>query len=495
MAMDSLIGNPSRLAITNCWRLLLLGMSLAVLLISAAQIALDENPDRYWAFPVAITCLVWLTTFFVAGTRHFGTPYLFTTAYVLCLSVFHLGITMPFGLDLLDAVYWQQAGQSLWLERAGWSTVLALGSIGCGFALALRSTGPFIASADVKLRLVRISRSIVFWDGLGLLAASLVFFALAIYSMGNLLNYSRADLYRGVGDSRGLGVFMMVFPSAASLLVIGSESWWQKILGFSMAVLAFLLFMLSGYRSAALFPLLVAVIVWRKTERKVPVWMAVVGISLILLAIPMIGALRSVGPYGKLDKRAIETSVESAKVENTFGELGQTAGILANVLRLVPERDPHRYGMTYLMAVLQTIPNIMPDTAANRREVAKRESMKDTAVIANMIPSDWLTYRIAPEKYNIGQGVGFSAIAEAYLNFSYLGIFVYFLILGFVLGKFDNVQLLNHPNLIVFAGAMLWPLMRTVRNDFDNFLKPAAFMLIILMIWRLATHFVRPRGG
>jgi len=478
---------------TILWQTLLFTVSCGVLLSGTGQLASDSSADKNWAFPVAVASVLWLTTFVVVAVKRFHTVYLFTSAYILCLSVFHLGITLPLGLNLLDADGWEHVVPRQWLERAGWSTVLALGSIGIGFGLSSLNSPLFEPQEITDHDTARVSRSIAFWDGLGLLGAALVLLCIGLYSLGNILNYSRADLYRGVGDFRGMGVFMMVFPSAAALLFIGAEGWWKTTFAVIIAAIAALLFMLSGYRSAALFPLLVAVVTWKKTRRYLPTWLAAIGIALILLAIPMMGAFRAMGTYGELGEKDLIKSAEHAKVESTFSELGQTAGILAHVLRLVPDRDPYRYGMTYVMALQQAIPNIMPESAENRRQKVKREASMQPEVIAEMIPSDWLTYRIAPEKYNVGQGVGFSSIAEAYLNFSYVGICLYFVFLGFALGKLDSIPLLHNPNLLVFCCAMLWPLMRTVRNDFDNFIKPLAFMMIIVAFWRLTTHFVRPR--
>jgi len=475
------------------WQALFFAISAGVMLVGAGQLASESNPDRNRAFPIAVLSALWLMTFVIVAVKRFHTAYLFSTAYILCLSVFHLGITLPLGFTLYDADGLESVVPRRWLEQAGWSTALALGSMGIGLVLSFFTSTASAPREMTDCQTAYLSRSIAYWDGLGLLGAALVLFGIGLYSLGDILNYSRADLYRGVGDFRGMGVFMMVFPSAAALLVIGAEGWGKTVFAFTIAVTAILLFMLSGYRSAALFPLLVAVVAWKKTGRGLPAWLAAIGILTILLAIPMIGAFRAMGTYGELGEKHLLKSAEHAKVENTFEELGQTAGILAHVLRLVPDRDPYRYGSTYVMALQQAIPNLMPQSAENRRKEARREASKNPEVIAQMIPSDWLTYRIAPEKFDIGQGVGFSSIAEAYINFGYWGICAYFILLGYVLGKLDSIPLLHNPNVLVFCCAMLWPLMRTVRNDFDNFVKPFAFMLIIVALWRLTTHFVRPR--
>ena len=42
--------------------------------------------------------------------------------------------------------------------------------------------------------------------------------------------------------------------------------------------------------------------------------------------------------------------------------------------------------------------------------------------------------------------------------------------------------------MLIFAGALLWPFIRTVRNDFSNFVKPLGFIVIILLIWSVVTR-------
>mgnify|MGYP000167293271 FL=1 len=100
-----------------------------------------------------------------------------------------------------------------------------------------------------------------------------------------------------------------------------------------------------------------------------------------------------------------------------------------------------------------------------------------------MAPSDWLTYRILRDQFDLGQGVGFTGIGEPYLNFGVSGVIAYFLLLGFLLGKLDHKNIAYYPFIYVFCCSMLWPLMQTVRNDMSNFIKPVMFMLIILSLW------------
>ena len=144
-------------------------------------------------------------------------------------------------------------------------------------------------------------------------------------------------------------------------------------------------------------------------------------------------------------------------------------------------------------AVIGSLPNLTGEIRESKRVEARRKMRTNVNAISEMVPSDWLTYRIAREKFDTGEGVGFTTIGEAYLNFGVFGVVAFFGGLGFLLGRLDAINLLAHPKWIIFSTAILWPLMRTVRDDFANFVKPAVFVLIILLIWRVITIIFFPK--
>jgi oligosaccharide repeat unit polymerase len=158
---------------------------------------------------------------------------------------------------------------------------------------------------------------------------------------------------------------------------------------------------------------------------------------------------------------------------------------------MVPNTDPFRYGETYVQYLRASIPNLSGTIAKSDRSIALHESRSDPKAIARMPPSDWLTYRLLPEKFSVGEGVGFTGIGEPYLNFGLPGVVIFFLALGYLLGRLDQLNLLTHPAILVFAAATLWRLIQTVRDDFGNFIKPMVFIYIILIAWRFGLNVIR----
>jgi hypothetical protein len=82
-----------------------------------------------------------------------------------------------------------------------------------------------------------------------------------------------------------------------------------------------------------------------------------------------------------------------------------------------------------------------------------------------------MTLQATPEAYRAHGGLGFSAIAEPYMNFGAPGVAVYFFLLALVLVaayRFD----VSRPTRLALWAVVLGPLLWTVRNDFHGFFRP-----------------------
>lgn len=465
------------------WKGTLLLASLLAIVYSLFMISAISSVTNNWELQVSIVALTWIAIYFSCTYFLFKTAYLLTSLYVAMLVLFHLGITVPDAFGLFGQSGWPTGADSKWFELSGWCTVLSLGSLGLGFAIGYKrrdfgihralKAGP---DADTVL-------GGLYSDGLGLLVASAIFLGFAFATLGNLLNYSRVDFFRGVGDTRGLGGFLIVFPGALTALLIGATTPAQRRFAAIVATLGFITVLLSGYRGYALFPLLVGTTLWVKTGRTIPKLLAVGILGLVLLAISAVSILREGGPYKDINSATLVNSAQDAKLQDTL-VLGATGGVLAEVLRLVPAHDPYRFGQSYWLALQISIPNVLPLPREDPRAKSNREAAHDVDAINNMPPADWITYRIAPDKFAVGEGLGFTGIGEPYINFGYPGVIAFFIGLGFCFARMDSAALLQRPFLLVFCSTMLWPLISTVRQDIGNFIKPAVFVLIIVCAWR-----------
>lgn len=470
------------------WSTILGTLSFFIVLISVSQLLGEPELHEKWPLYVSVLSITWLATYLICSNAQFRTPYLITSAYIIPLCAFHLGLIIPYAFGWSEVSGLTSGTFAAWMERAGWYTVLALGCIGLGFSISLKRSNFKISKHIVAVSDSNKTLDILFSDGIGLLIASMIFLVMAIYSFGNLLNYSRVDFFRlNAGDTRGLGVFTMVLPIAVIFLAIGARKRVHKIIAYVLAALSFGVLLLSGSRSGALFPLLVGVVLWVKVGRRIPKPVAISALIFVLIAIPAIGLLRSSGEsYNKIQEEDVIKSTENAKIGDGFSEMGSTGTVLANIIRLVPNHDPFRYGSSYLHALADSIPNIGLNQNYSDRLRAGQKTMTDPKAALDLIPSDWLTYRLDKAKFYAGEGLGFSGIGEPYINFGLIGVIGFFVFLGYFLGRLDSFNLLASPKMLVFTSIILWPLLPLVRNDFGNFTKPVVFTLIILLIWRTA---------
>jgi oligosaccharide repeat unit polymerase len=471
-------------------RLILLAVSFGLLALALLDILGPQYTDSIWSQTVSICLLVWIVTFagFLLATHK--SLYCFGLAYVIALVLFHLGsiVAIAVGILLPEDVSLQLTEQGIRL--ASWYTIYALGAFGIGYAAGFR-----IERRVVPVQTVRATLDLEFFYGFGLLLASFVFLALAIQSLGNLLTYSRLDLFQSKDDVRGFGAMLMVFPSSLIALVVGANRPTQRLVAYSIGLIGFALLVLSGYRTSALYPVMIGAILWVKTGRRIPNVLAIGMIVAVMIAIPIIGALRQTGPYGALDQQQLSEAADQSDWRGGLVSMGQTNGILASMLDLVPRRDPYRYGESYIDAVLQAFPNIGMKHSESPRELINRLKTRPGGDPARLLPlNDWLTYRIAPDQFFMGAGTGSSSIGEAYVNFGVPGVFVAFVLFGFGFSRLDGLNLRHRPWLLLLLSVGMFHFCRTVRDDISNFTKPFVFCLIIILLWTLVLKAMRRTG-
>lgn len=445
----------------------------------------NNNLISGWPNIVMAVIIVWLLIYFYTSYKKKKTFFLFSTNYLVCLLVFHFS---HIGLHVFGLYEFEQFGgeeMGFWYQQAAWLVLLSLASFGIGNSLVTkREVEP---STDTLKNALNYHHKICWWYGLGLLCASLVFLMMLIYSVGNIFEFSRREIFGGVGDTRGFGVFQMTFPSALILIVIGAKSKIQKKLAFLIAIISGLIILLMGYRSVALFPLLVGITVWVKVGRRLNKAVAIFGMIFLLIAIPSVRYLRAMGSYESLSSSDLSASIEQAKINDVFLELGATSGVAAYVLKWMDEGESYRFGRTYLKAIGNSLPNIGFNIKGSDRENYSGLNVSEDDLL-NMSASDWFIFRYDKWMFETGGGSGFSAIAEPYLNFGYIGVIIVFAFLGYALAKLDAINLKLQPKYVLVSSVIMWPLMKTVRNDFTAFLKPVIFMVIVLGIWRVATY-------
>ena len=151
--------------------------------------------------------------------------------------------------------------------------------------------------------------------------------------------------------------------------------------------------------------------------------------------------------------------------------MGMSIRPLVETVDLMGAKD-FRRGKTYLLGIEGIVPNL-----ALRWEASSKEPEDE------LPPSHWITAMVDPWTYKNYGGMGFSAIAEPYMNFGVPGVVLYFIVLAFFLVWLEQVSIRNSYTLAAWA-LILGPLLWTTRNDFSNFFRPAGWGLLTLVVVR-----------
>ena len=481
---------------TGLW--FLLGASVLLFGWSSAKISGFAAAPTIDTFAVSFSALLWVIVYLTSTYAVFGTVYLLATAYILPLLVFHFGTIAQDGFGLIKVGgYVGDFGN--WITLAGWYVNLALACIGVAFAAAcllFRPPPPLPRQAASKLAANNLDRLRNL--AIGMCFACAAFLVIGIAQVGNILSYDRFSLFFGGMDIRGVALFNWVAPSTAVALVISAQSRRQKQWSYLVGLLMLIIFLFSGNRSMLFFPLLIGVVLWVKTGRRVPTLAAGGLVVLTLLVIPVLGALRMQGTYDTLTLDKIDESSTGSSISGALRELGGSAGVLGITLQYIPAEEPYRMGSSYLNDLRNAIPNIGASLdASNDPRQILRQSGSLSEGLLRLSPARWASVKVYGVQYALygNQGVGFSAVAEPYFNFGYLGVVGFFLAVGFGLARMECPNLLLDFGWLTFTSLFYWLFIMTVRNDLGDFTKPASFILISLGIWvvvRRFTPFARP---
>ncbi len=466
---------------TTIARAILAFASVIVGVLAIANVLGDPELYAGWPYVVVSLGVVWLAIFYAYTYRIFGSIYSFVNIYVFTLCVFHLSHVVIYVLGDQTLSYLVDPSVGSSYERASWYVLLSFSAFGMGCAVTkARDPNKSAVSPEAV-------KEFAFWIGLGLLLASVVAFFLLLVSVGSILNYTRIELYAGVGDTRGLGFMLIVLPSALTLLLCAARTVPERAMAYVVTAVSVLAIMFLGERSFVLFPGLVGLVVWHKVGKRIPGPVMITMVLAVLLTVPAISMIRSAGRYADIDATIIGESFRESQVKNTFIELGSCHGVLANVIRWVPVQEPYRFGETYADAIRAAVPNFGLRQSANGRDIMSG-AIDTTRQAREMSAADWYIFRVNSWMFDVGGGGGFSFIAEAYLNFGLTGVLAIMFGMGWVLTRLDYKDLSVHPYWLVTAAIIVWPLLKTIRNDFENFGKPVGLILTTLLIWWALSH-------
>ena len=240
---------------------------------------------------------------------------------------------------------------------------------------------------------------------------------------GGYIALYQQDTSTGIGS--GVSIVADLLVPAVILLVVSSQGRrLPRVTATAIVVVGAVLDFYLGYRAYAVWPVVAYAWAYHTTVRRLPRALLLGGAAVLMVVVfPLVRAVRELNGDERITAGVgWDTYLSSTNpLVATLSEMGSTMSTVAHTLELVPLTRSHDHGWGYLYAATTVIPNVFGGVhPAVERGTA----------------SDWLVQTVSPWNAAHGGGLGFSFIAEAYLNFGWVGSLVGLAVIGFILGTF-----------------------------------------------------------
>lgn len=179
-----------------------------------------------------------------------------------------------------------------------------------------------------------------------------------------------------------------------------------------------------GSRLYATMPLIAYVWVWHRCIKRLPGTIIFGGGCILLFVVfPLIRFTRGIAGGERLSFQFLSNTFFSIDnpVTAIMYEMGTSLNTVAYTLDLVPEMRDFDMGISYLYAISTVMPNLF---------------WAVHPAIAHGTYGEWLIWTVNQYIAFRGGGIGFSFIAEAYINFGWYGAPVILGIMGYLFGRF-----------------------------------------------------------
>jgi oligosaccharide repeat unit polymerase len=269
------------------------------------------------------------------------------------------------------------------------------------------------------------------------------------------------------GFSKTPEILAAFLVPAACFLLAGSDN--KK---FPIYVSSFIIILNSaitfytGVRSDAAMSLVAFLYVYDRTVYRIPrIPLILVGCLIIFVLFPAISATRNI----EAEVKSISTFVNSVyaldnPIAASLSEMGNSMNTISYSLELVPLIRGFDYGLSYFFGVLTVIPNIYWELHPS---------------IARGLLANWLVWQVDPSFASKGGGYGFSFIAEAYVNFGWLGC-LFLAFLGFLLGKMTVwSEQTNRYARIAMVASFLSFFLLYARGESGSIIRPLLWYALI----------------
>jgi oligosaccharide repeat unit polymerase len=406
--------------ITICQACVLV-MLLVIQVARAEAVWFAEDTAVYWCCVATGVLFGWSVWSWWTLNRSSAAPYL---AFLVVAFLFNAGQTLLEVVGLNDRGLLNGTFDDSILINTLLIVMIGLAAQHLGALAAARPTrrtGLIIASVDVGRRL-----RLVGWLLLGIssLPAAIVLkdTASTVVSGGYLALYDR-ELGTGLASTPQILATFLV-PAALFLLAGSAKHRTARMTAAVTILITALIQLFLGLRSAAVMPLIAFAWVWHRAIAPLRAAMILpAAAALMFIVFPVIRESRDGAGQAKLSPTVLLETYAGMKnpALAAISEMGGSMGTVAHTLTLVPANRPYDLGTGYAYAFLTVLPNVFWDVHPT---------------FARGTASQWLVWAVDPQTAARGGGLGFSYIAEAYLNFGYFGVPLVALLVGWFVARF-----------------------------------------------------------
>ncbi|MEI6442552.1 MAG: O-antigen polysaccharide polymerase Wzy [Nostocales cyanobacterium ELA583] len=244
--------------------------------------------------------------------------------------------------------------------------------------------------------------------------------------------FEAENFFSATGVNAILDILATFLVPASIFMVAGSRD--KKKVRFIATTIIFIYAIIKfclGQRNQATMALIAFAWIWNQLIHPLPTILLIgIGSLMTFVIFPVVAISRNSGGENFSTNFLLETlsSIDNPAIA-TISEMGGSLLTVFYTIQLVPSEKNFQMGADYLYALLTIIPNVWG---------------KLHPTIDRGLPSDWLVKQIDPHFADVGGGYGFSFIAEAYLNFGWVGSPIAIAVIGFLFAKFTLWAMKSH---------------------------------------------------
>lgn len=238
-----------------------------------------------------------------------------------------------------------------------------------------------------------------------------------------------------------------------------------------------------GSRALAVTSIIPYVWVWHRCVKPIPKIRSMIGVGALMLVLPLVGITRSFVGENRLSPGMAMQTLSSMEnpVVSLVSEMGGSAITVGYTVELVPQSRPFDYGGSYWLGILTLAPNLFWDVHP---------------AIARGTPNDWLARTVDPYEAAHGGALGYSFIAEAYLNAGWAGVILVPGLLGFAFARLaGSVASTTDLAKMACAAAVLAATLKYARSDCTEIVRGVVWFSAIPYAMAKALRHGRPKKG